>query len=71
MHVYTFPMCSVRLCGYWYSSPMLQDPPPARLSTMVEQFTKPLVYIGFGSMEDFMLDVNWATLLTVLDTGKF
>ncbi len=62
--------CSVHLCGYWYPPLVLQGSPPAGLSTMVEQFTKPLVYIGFGSMEGFMLDVNWATLFTVLNTGN-
>ena len=45
------------------------DPDPF-LTTLVESPSDvPLLYIGFGSMETYMLDVDWEAVFTVFDSG--
>lgn len=50
-------------------SPPLQLPLDPTLATVIEGTTLPLLYVGFGSMEKFMLDVNWEDVFETLESG--
>jgi hypothetical protein len=44
--------------------------PDPSLAGLLEQLSSgPLLYVGFGSMETFMLDVNWEALFNILSSG--
>ena len=49
--------------------PPLQLPLDPTLATVIEGTTLPLLYVGFGSMEKFMLDVNWEDVFETLESG--
>ena len=61
--------CSVSLCGYWMLPPALQLPLDPTLVSVIEGTTLPLLYVGFGSMEKFILDVNWEDIFEILESG--
>ena len=62
---------SVQLCGFWTLPQSLRpvNPDPSLANLMKQLSNNPLLYIGFGSMETFMLDVNWEALLVILTSG--
>ena len=69
--VFFLQLRSVQLCGFWTLPPSLlpTDPDPT-LARLVDCLSDaPLLYVGFGSMVTYMLDVNWEAVFTVLDSG--
>ena len=70
--LWIFLICSVHLCGFWTlpSSIHLDMDPDPSLTTLVKCLPDvPLLYIGFGSMETYMLDVGWEAVFTTFDSG--
>ena len=67
--MYYDALFSVALCGYWLPPPALQLPPDSRLTALIQSVSSPLLYVGFGSMEMYMLDVNWTMFFQVLEEG--
>ena len=61
--------CSVELCGYWIPPANLQLSPDPSLVTLIEGISSPLLYVGFGSMESYMVDVAWPHFLATLQEG--
>ena len=49
--------------------PALQLPLDPTLASVIEGTTLPLLYVGFGSMEKFILDVNWKDVFETLESG--
>lgn len=49
--------------------PALQLPLDPTLVSVIEGTTLPLLYVGFGSMEKFILDVNWEHVFETLESG--
>ena len=64
-------MCSVQLCGFWTLPSSLSpiNPDPSLVDLLKRLSSSPLLYVGFGSMETFMLDVNWEILFNILSSG--
>ena len=61
---------SVHLCGFWQLPCGWDLPVSKTLQELVKQVNGELVYIGFGSMEDYVEDCYWERLLTVLNEGN-
>lgn len=63
--------CSVQLCGFWTLPPSLSPVNPDRslADIMKGLSSSPLLYVGFGSMETFMLDVSWEAVFNTLASG--
>ena len=61
----------MQLCGFWTLPPSLcpMNPDPSLVDLVEQLSSSPLLYVGFGSMETFMLDINWETLFNILDSG--
>lgn len=55
---------SVELAGYWTLPGSLQEPPHPELVRLLSA-SKPsqILYIGFGSMEAYMADIDWTSVL--------
>ena len=45
------------------------SPAPSLVDVVEHLSTSRLLYVGFGSMENFMMDVNWEMLFITLDSG--
>ena len=62
---------SVRLCGFWTLPTSLYstDPDPSLVDLVKGLPDVSLLYVGFGSMETFMLDVDWEAFFVLLDSG--
>eukprot|EP00731_Ephydatia_muelleri_P016790 Em0009g1214a len=52
---------SVELTGYWTLPESLQEPPHPDLVSLLS--TSQPLYIGFGSMEAYLGDINWSSIL--------
>ena len=48
---------------------MLQLSPDPALVSLVEAASSPLLYVGFGSMESYLMDVRWEGFFQVLESG--
>ena len=49
---------------------MLHLSPDSALVSLVEAASSPLVYVGFGSMERYLLDVSWEGFFQALESGR-
>ena len=63
-------LLSVSLSGYWIPPATLQLSPDPGLVSLVEAASFPLLYVGFGSMESYLLDVSWEGFFQVLESGE-
>lgn len=62
---------SVHLCGFWNLQPSLYSTPDSSVTTLLSSVPDPLLYVGFGSMESFLPDVDWTSFFTILDKGEY
>lgn len=60
---------SVSLSGFWTPPAMLHLSPDSALVSLVEAASSPLVYVGFGSMERYLLDVSWEGFFQALESA--
>ena len=62
---------SVELTGYWILPESLQEPPHPELISLLSTLnpSQPL-FIGFGSMEAYLGDINWSSILEKFENGK-
>ena len=71
MYLVCFITDSVHLCGFWtLPTSLCPMDPDTSLAELVESLSDaPLLYVGFGSMETFMLNVDWESVFNLLDSG--
>ena len=61
---------SVSLCGYWSLPPHFYPAPDSSVMALLRSLPTPPLYIGFGSMETYLLDMDWSQLFATLEEGK-
>jgi len=60
------PHCSIKQYILVWLLGSSSDP---ALASVIEATSLPLLYVGFGSMEKFMIDTNWEEVFEVLESG--
>ena len=63
---------SVHVCGFWkLPEDWCIELADSKLQAFIDNHSDRLVYTGFGSMERYMVGINWNTLLDTLNKGQF
>ena len=60
---------SVYLCGFWNLRPSLHSTPDSSITALLQSLSDPLLYVGFGSMESYLPDVDWTNFFATLEEG--
>ena len=62
---------SVSLCGFWSLPPHFYPTPDPGVTALLHSFSTSPLYVGFGSMESYLLDMDWTALFVTLEEGKW
>ena len=62
---------SVSLCGFWSLPPHFYPTLDPGVTALLHSFSTSPLYVGFGSMESYLLDMDWTALFVTLEEGKW
>jgi hypothetical protein len=60
---------SVVLCGFWTLPSRYYPVPDSGVKALFHSLPTPPLYVGYGSMESYLTDVDWTAFITTLDRG--
>ena len=64
-------ICSVLLCGFWSLPSHFYPPPDPDVTALFDSLPSPPLYVGYGSMETYMTNVDWTTFINTLEEGTY